>query len=69
MSTRYDRTVSLIGEDNIKRLSRSTVAVVGLGGVGGAAVEILARSGIGKLILIDGDEFDVTNLKDRKSVV
>ena len=62
MSTRYDRIVSLIGEDNIKRLSRSTVAVVGLGGVGGAAVEILARSGIGKLILIDGDEFDVTNL-------
>lgn len=62
MSTRHERTVSLIGEDNIKLLSRATVAVVGLGGVGGAAVEILARSGIGALILVDGDVFEVSNL-------
>ena len=62
MSKRYDRTVSLIGEDNLERLHKASVLVAGLGGVGGAAVEALARSGIGRLVLVDGDVFEPSNL-------
>jgi molybdopterin/thiamine biosynthesis adenylyltransferase len=47
--------------DQIKLL-QSTVSVVGLGGLGGAVVEILARIGVGHLILIDGDRFEESNL-------
>lgn len=56
------RTESLIGEDALSLLSHSTVAILGLGGVGGACAEALCRSGIGKLILIDNDTVDITNL-------
>lgn len=56
------RTELLIGSEAVDKLNRSTVAVVGLGGVGGAAAEALCRSGIGHLILMDHDVFDVTNL-------
>lgn len=62
MSKRFDRTEALIGADNVARLKSSRVLVVGLGGVGGAAVETLARGGIGALTLMDGDVFDETNL-------
>lgn len=48
-------------EDQIKLL-KSHVAIVGLGGLGGYVVECLARTGIGKLTLIDGDCFDESNL-------
>lgn len=58
---RYDRTRALIGENALNRLLSKTVAVVGLGGVGGAAFEVLLRSGV-RLIAIDGDNIDVTNL-------
>ncbi len=62
MSKRFDRTVSLIGEARLKLLSEAHVAVVGIGGVGGAATEFLARSGIGKLTVVDGDVFEPSNL-------
>lgn len=62
MSTRFDRTIALIGEDGFAKLQIARVLVVGLGGVGGAAVECLARSGIGSLTLVDGDTFEPTNL-------
>lgn len=58
----FDRVVKLIGEDNFKKIQSKTVCVVGLGGVGGYAVEGLVRSGISKLILVDYDRVDVTNL-------
>lgn len=56
-----ERLNLLYGEDNVKKLSSLTVLVVGLGGVGGYAVEALARSGIGKLILVDYDEVSASN--------
>lgn len=51
----------LIGDEGIETLSDSTVAVVGVGGVGSYAAEALARSGIGRLILIDGDTVSPTD--------
>jgi len=53
MGRRFERTELVLGPNNLKRLAQTTAAVVGLGGVGGAAAEALARSGIGRLILID----------------
>lgn len=56
-----DRLELLIG-DNIKKLKNTTVLVIGLGGVGGYTVESLARSGIGKIVIVDSDTIDITNL-------
>ena len=56
-----DRTRLLIGDEGVETLRRSHVLVVGLGGVGGYAAEQLARAGIGKLTLVDGDVVNVTN--------
>ena len=58
----FERVISLVGESNFKKIQKATVLVVGLGGVGGYAVESLVRSGIGNLILIDHDTVDITNL-------
>ncbi len=52
------RTELLIGRENITRLQNAKVAVCGLGGVGSAAAEALARVGIGHLRLIDFDKVD-----------
>ncbi len=56
------RTKALIGAEGIARLQQARIAVVGLGGVGGAALEALARSGIGSILAIDGDRLSATNL-------
>jgi len=56
------RTEMLLGEEAMKKLQQSHVAVVGLGGVGGYAVEALARSGIGRLTLIDHDTVSTSNI-------
>lgn len=56
------RTTALLGEDAMQRLAKAKVAVFGLGGVGGHAVEALARGGIGTLHLFDGDDISETNL-------
>lgn len=56
------RTESLIGKEALAKLQNSHIAVIGLGGVGGYALEALARAGIGKLTLIDGDTVAETNL-------
>ncbi len=62
MSTYLDKSIQLLGEERIKSLGDKTVLVIGLGGVGGTALEALARSGIRKFVLIDFDVVDVTNL-------
>ena len=58
----FDRTISLVGEENFNKIKEKTVLVVGLGGVGGYATEALVRSVIHNLILIDHDTIDITNL-------
>ena len=58
----FTRSLPLIGEDGLARLAACRVTVVGLGGVGGYAVEVLARSGVGALTLIDGDKVEESNL-------
>jgi tRNA threonylcarbamoyladenosine dehydratase len=55
------RTSLLIGEEALARLTQKHVMVVGMGGVGSFAAEFIARSGIGKMTLIDGDVVDPTN--------
>lgn len=58
----FSRSVPLIGEDGLARLAASRVTVVGLGGVGGYIAEVLARSGVGSLTLVDGDKVEESNL-------
>ncbi len=62
MDDRFIRTSLVLGEKSIDRLAKSTVAVFGVGGVGGYVCEALARSGVGKLILVDGDRVAVSNI-------
>lgn len=59
---KFSRSVPLLGLEGIEKLKSSTVAVFGVGGVGGYAVEALARAGVGKLILVDGDDVAKTNI-------
>lgn len=59
---RYRRNLGTIGFDGQKRLLKSTIIVCGLGGLGGNIVEQCARAGVGKIIGIDYDVFDETNL-------
>ncbi len=58
----FARTRLLLGQDAMQKLQDSRVAVFGVGGVGGYAVEVLARSGVGHLTVIDNDRVDITNL-------
>ena len=62
MLNQFSRTQLLYGQDNMRRLAASRVAVFGIGGVGGYVVEALARSGVGALDLIDDDRVCITNL-------
>ena len=62
MQEQFLRTQMLLGEDAMRILGGSHVAVFGLGGVGSYAVEALARSGVGELTLVDDDTVSVTNL-------
>lgn len=62
MLDQFSRTELLLGREGMDRLARARVAVFGLGGVGGYAVEALARSGVGALDLIDSDQVSLTNL-------
>ena len=62
MSEQFLRTEMLLGSEAIRKLQNARVAVFGLGGVGGYAVEALARSGVGSLDLIDSDTVSVSNL-------
>lgn len=58
----FSRTRLLLGEEPIEKLKKSTVAIFGIGGVGGYTVEALARSGVGRFILVDNDRVSLTNI-------
>lgn len=58
----FDRLIKLISEDNLNKLKNSHILLVGLGGVGGMAFEVLVRMGIGKITVIDKDKFELSNL-------
>ncbi|MEE1314044.1 MAG: tRNA threonylcarbamoyladenosine dehydratase [Lachnospiraceae bacterium] len=58
----YERTQRLLGEEAVEKLKKSKVAVFGAGGVGGFAIEALARAGIGYLALFDHDTISQSNL-------
>jgi tRNA A37 threonylcarbamoyladenosine dehydratase len=56
-----ERTEMLVGTEGIKRLKASRVLVVGLGGVGAVAAEMICRAGVGKMTIVDGDKIHDTN--------
>lgn len=58
----FSRTELLIGTKGLEKLKNSTVLIFGIGGVGGHALEGLARSGVGNFILVDNDTINLTNL-------
>ena len=57
-----DRTEILIGKDGIKTLENASVAVIGIGGVGGYVCHMLVRAGVGHLTIVDFDKVDETNI-------
>ena len=57
-----ERTELLIKKQGIEKLQNANILLVGLGGVGSFAAEFLARSGIGKMTIVDGDTVDITNI-------
>ena len=62
MHEQFLRTEMVLGQPALERLQNAHVAVFGLGGVGSYAAEILARSGVGELTLVDQDTVSVTNI-------
>lgn len=62
MEERFSRTEAMLGKAHLDALKNSTVAIFGVGGVGGAVVEALARSGVGHLVLVDNDEVSASNI-------
>ncbi|AQW97612.1 tRNA threonylcarbamoyladenosine dehydratase [Elizabethkingia anophelis] len=57
-----ERTELLIKEAGIEKLKKSSILIVGMGGVGSFAAEFIARSGVGNLTIVDGDIIDITNI-------
>lgn len=62
MLNQFSRTQLLYGEEKMEKLHNAKVAVFGIGGVGGYAVEALVRSGVGSFVLVDDDKVCLTNL-------
>ncbi len=60
--SRYERSIGTLGMDGQAKLLEARVAVVGCGGLGGWIIEMLARAGVGEIVMIDGDVFDDNNL-------
>jgi tRNA A37 threonylcarbamoyladenosine dehydratase len=60
---RVARFANAFGVEALQRLRDSTVAIIGAGGTGSAAIEVLARAGVGRLIIVDPDEIDRSNLE------
>lgn len=62
MINEFSRTALLLGEEKLNKLKNSTVAIFGVGGVGGYVAEALARSGVGNIVLVDNDVVSLTNI-------
>ena len=62
MQEQFIRTELLIGSEALEKLNKSRIAVFGVGGVGGYVVEALARSGVGRIDLIDDDKVSISNI-------
>ena len=62
LENQFSRTELLIGKEGVEKLQQAKVAVFGIGGVGSFVVEGLARAGIGNLIIVDYDKYDITNI-------
>lgn len=62
MNDRDSRTIKLIGEEGLSLLKASSVLIVGVGGVGSYAAEAVARAGVGRITLMDGDIVQPSNL-------
>ena len=58
----FDRTINLIGQCNYHKLKESNILVLGVGGVGGYAIETLIRSGIENITIVDFDKIDISNI-------
>ena len=56
------RTELLLGEDNMRRIAEAHVLVVGLGGVGAYAAEMICRAGVGRMTIADADEVSASNI-------
>lgn len=61
-SMRFNRTISLVGQDPFTKLQQHTILIFGIGGVGSYAAEAIARSGFDHIILVDRDIVDPTNI-------
>ena len=62
MLHQFSRNELAVGQEGLERLQHTTVAILGVGGVGSFAAEACARSGIGRIILVDKDNVDITNI-------
>ncbi|WHT38168.1 MULTISPECIES: tRNA threonylcarbamoyladenosine dehydratase [Myroides] len=62
MAIWQERAALLFKEEGLEKLKNANVLVVGLGGVGSFAAEFLARAGVGKMTIVDGDTVDITNI-------
>ena len=62
MNNEFEREALLIGEDALKKLNNSYVALFGVGGVGSYTAEALARAGVGKILLVDNDTVSTSNI-------
>ena len=58
----FDRTINLIGLDNYQKIKSRNVLILGIGGVGGYAIEVLVRSGVEKMTIVDYDRIDISNI-------
>ncbi|MEG1693348.1 MAG: tRNA threonylcarbamoyladenosine dehydratase, partial [Bacteroidales bacterium] len=67
MENWQERTGILLGEGGLEKLKNSSILVVGLGGVGAYAAEMLCRAGVGRIILLDSDTVNLTN-KNRQLI-
>ncbi|WP_010288069.1 tRNA threonylcarbamoyladenosine dehydratase [Kurthia massiliensis] len=62
MLHQFSRNELAIGQEGLELLKNTTVAILGIGGVGSFAAEAVARSGVGRILLVDKDDVDITNI-------
>ncbi|MEG0383793.1 MAG: tRNA threonylcarbamoyladenosine dehydratase, partial [Solibacillus sp.] len=62
MLHQFSRNELAIGKEGLEQLQNTTVAILGIGGVGSFAAEACARSGVGRIVLVDKDNVDITNV-------